>query len=133
MKNIALVVSEFNKEITSKMEKNVEKVASSLGVKITKKIYVPGAFEIPFAANKLLKDKKIDAVVVLGVIIRGETGHDKIIVSSIAPKLIDLSLEYNKPVGFGVIGPGVTWQQAKKRAIEYSNRAVKTALELTGI
>ncbi len=128
---IALIVSDFNKEITSKMEKNAEKVANSLNAEIVKKIHVPGAFEIPFVANNLLKNKKINAVVVLGAVIQGETYHDIVIVKSIAQALINLSLQYNKPIGFGIIGPRVTWQQAEKRALGYSERAVKAALELT--
>tara|TARA_Y100000310_G_scaffold186187_1_gene186255 strand:+ start:747 stop:1148 length:402 start_codon:yes stop_codon:yes gene_type:complete len=131
MVNIAIVVSDFNKEITSKMEENAEKVAESLKSEVVKKIHVPGAFEIPFAAKKMIKDKEIDAIVVLGAVIHGETGHDKIIVNSIAPKLAELSLEYNKPIGFGVIGPKATYQQAENRAIEYSKRAVKAALGLS--
>tara|TARA_Y100000310_G_scaffold342435_1_gene445693 strand:+ start:4981 stop:5379 length:399 start_codon:yes stop_codon:yes gene_type:complete len=127
MKKLALVISDFNEKITSKMEENAEKVAGSLKAEVVKKIHVHGAFEIPFATKKLIKDKEIDAIVVLGAVIHGETGHDKIIVNSIAPKLIDLSLEYDKPIGFGVIGPRVTYQQAEKRALEYSERAVKAA------
>ncbi len=127
---IALVVSEFNKEITLKMEKRAEKAANSLGVEIVKKIYVPGAFESPFAVNALLKDKKIDAVAVLGVVIQGETYHDVVIVNAASLKLIDLSLKYNKPVGFGIIGPRVTWQQAEKRAEEYAKRAVEAAVKM---
>ena len=130
---IALIVSDFNKEITSKMEKNAEKYAASLNAKIVKIIHVPGTFEIPFVANKLLKNKKIDAVVVLGAVIQGETYHDVVIVNAISSKLIELSLKYNKPIGFGIIGPRVTWQQAKKRTIEYSKRAVKAALEMAKI
>ncbi|MCH8328991.1 MAG: 6,7-dimethyl-8-ribityllumazine synthase [Nanoarchaeota archaeon] len=130
---IAIVVSDFNKELTSKMEKNAEKVASSLNANIIKKIHVPGAFEIPFAAKNLLEDKKIDAVVTLGAVIQGDTHHDIVIVSAIAQALTDLSLQYNKPIGFGIIGPRVTWQQAEKRALGYSERAVKAALELTKI
>ncbi|MCH8286283.1 6,7-dimethyl-8-ribityllumazine synthase [candidate division KSB1 bacterium] len=129
--NIALVVSDFNHEITAKMEKNAEKITKQLNVKITKKIHVPGAFEIPFAAKKLFKDKKINAVVVLGAVVQGETDHDIIIVSSISKKLLDLSLQYDKPLGFGIIGPRVTRQQAQKRAAGYAERAVKTALEMT--
>src|SRR3989338_10137503 len=130
MKNIrlGLVVSDFNKEITWNMEKTTENAARALKAKITKKLHVPGAFEIPFAANKLLKDKKINAVVVLGVVIQGETQHDAVIVNAVAPKLIELSLKYGKPIGFGIIGPRVTWQQAKKRAAEYAKRAVEAAI-----
>ena len=130
MKNIALVVSDFNETITSKMEKNAEKTAKDLKANIVKKIHVPGAFEIPFATKNLLKNKKINAVVVLGAVIQGDTHHDIVIVSTIAKALTELSLQYNKPIGFGIIGPRVTYPQAESRALEYSKRAVKAALEL---
>ena len=130
---IALVISEFNKEITSKMEKNAEKTAKSLNAEIAKKVHVPGVFEIPFAANKLLKDKKINAVAVLGAVVQGETYHDVVIVNAVSSKIIDLSLKYNKPIGFGVIGPRVTWQQADARAEEYAKRAVEAALKMLKI
>lgn len=130
---IALVVSEFNKEITTKMEKIAEKFAKSLNVEIIKKIHVPGSFEIPFAANGLLKDKKISALVVLGAVVQGETEHDVVIVNTISSKLIDLSIRYNKPIGFGVIGPRVTWEQAEERAKEYAERAVKSAVMMASI
>jgi len=133
MTNIALVVSDFNNKITSKMEKNAEKTAKQLGAKIIKKIHVPGAFEIPFAAKKLFKEKKVNTVVVLGAVIQGDTDHDLIIVNNVSQKLMNLSLQYNKPLGFGIIGPRVTYQQAEKRALEYSKRAVKAALELIRI
>jgi len=115
------------------MEKNAEKAAKSLKAKIVKKIHVPGAFEIPYATQILLKKKNIDAVVVLGVVIQGDTDHDVVIVTSVAQKLLELSLNYNKPIGFGIIGPRVTYQQAEKRALEYSKRAVKAALEMASI
>lgn len=133
MSSIALVISDFNSEITSKMEKNAEKAAKSVNAKIVKKIHVPGAFEIAFGAKKLFKDKKIHAVVVLGAVIQGETEHDIIIVNTLSQKLMELSLQYNKPLGFGIIGPRVTWQQAKQRVVGYSERAVKTAVEMIKI
>jgi|TARA_B100001964_G_scaffold225533_1_gene273471 6,7-dimethyl-8-ribityllumazine synthase len=143
MTKIAIVISDFNEKITSKMEKNAEKVAKSLGAKVVKKIHVPGTFEIPFAVKNLLEDKKIstsvalrekiDAVVTLGAVIQGDTQHDVVIVNTIAQKLLELSLHYNKPIGFGIIGPRVTWQQADARAIEYSKRAVKAALHMAKI
>jgi len=133
MINLALVVSKFNGNITSKMEKNAEKVTNSLKAKIIKKVHVPGTFEIPFAAKKLFKDKKVDAVVALGVVIQGDTYHDVIIMNSVSEKLMDLSLQYNKPLGFGIIGPRVTQQLAEQRATEYAERAVKSALEMVKI
>lgn len=131
--NLGLVVSDFNKEITHLMERHAEKIARNLNRGIIGKVHVPGAFEIPFAANNLLKNKKINAVVVLGVVLEGETQHDIVIMNAISAKLIDLSIKHDKPVGFGVIGPRVTWQQAEARAKEYAERAVKAALEIVGI
>ena len=130
---IGLVVSDFNKEITSIMEQHAQKIARSLNAEITETIHVPGAFEIPFAADKVLGKEKADALAVLGVIAEGETQHDLIIGSAISSKLIEMSLKYNKPIGFGVIGPRVTWAQAKKRAKEYAQRAVESALEMAKI
>jgi len=46
---------------------------------------------------------------------------------------MDLSIKYNKPLGFGIIGPRVTWQQAENRAAEYSKRAVKAALNMVKV
>ena len=135
MKNnrLGIVVSDFNEEITSKMEKNAENAAKQLNAIIIKKIHVPGAFEIPFAANKLFKDKKVDAIVALGAVIQGETNHDIIIMNSVSEKLMELSLHYNKPLGFGIIGPRITWQQAEKRAAEYAKRAVVAAVKMTSL
>ena len=130
---LGLVVSNFNREITAKMEKTAENAAKKLGTKIIKKIHVPGAFEIPFAANKLFRDKKVDAVVALGAVIQGETEHDIIIMGSVSGKLMDISLKYDKPLGFGIIGPRVTWQQAEARAAEYAKRAVEAALKMINI
>ena len=127
---IGIVVSDFNEEITSRMEKTAEKVAKTLDAEIVEKIHVPGAFEIPYAAKKLFEDKNLDAIVVLGVVIQGETDHDAIIVNTISPKLLELSLENNKPLGVGIIGPKVTRQQAETRAEKYTERAVKTAIEM---
>lgn len=130
MAKIALVVSDFNKEITSKMEKNAEKTARSLNAKIVKKLHVPGTFEIPFAAKNLFKNKNIEAIVVLGAVIQGDTAHDMLITNTVAQKLMDLSLQYNKPIGSGIIGPRVTWRQATERTKDYSERAVKAALKM---
>ena len=133
MTNLALVISDFNSKITSMMEKNAEKVAKSLSAKIIINIHVPGTFEIPFAAKKLFKDRTVQAVIALGAVIQGDTDHDLIIVTNVSQKLMDLSLQYNKPLGFGIIGPRVTRQQAEKRASQYSERAIRTALELIKI
>ena len=130
---IGLIVSDFNQEITSIMEKAAEKAAKSLKLEVVKKIHVPGAFEIPFAANKLLKNKKINAVAALGAVVQGETYHDVVIMNAVSSALVDLSIKYNKPIGFGIIGPRVTWVKAKARAEEYAKRAVEAAIKMCSL
>ena len=127
---LGIVVAKFNHEITVEMSKTAQKRAKELGAKIIKIAEVPGSFEIPFAAKRLLENKNIDGVVTIGAIIKGGTDHDKVIAHSIAKKLLDLSCRYNKPVSLGVIGPNATWQQAKKRAKDYGKRAVDAVVEM---
>ena len=79
---------------------------------------------------EILEKEKIDAIVALGAVVQGKTYHDILIMNTIIPKLMDMSLQYKKPLGMGIIGPRVTWKQAEERASEYAERAVKTAIEM---
>ncbi len=127
---IAIVVSRFNEEITSKMKSIAENRIKELKCQVVKAVEVPGAFEIPLAVKRLLENKNVDAVVTLGAIIKGGTDHDKAIAHSVAKKLLNLSCKYNKPVSLGVIGPNATWEQAEKRMEEYAVRAVDSVVEV---
>ena len=112
---IGLVGAEFNYEVTSLMIERAKAEADFLGVKITKEILVPGAFEIPMAVKKLLEMDDIDAVITLGAVITGETKHDEVVVAQASRKIMDMGLEYGKPVGYGITGPGLTELQAMDR------------------
>ena len=127
---IAVVVSRFNSEITSKMNLAAQQRIKQQKAKLAKVVEVPGAFEIPLAVKKLLDDKNIDGVITLGTVIKGDTDHDQVVAHSVARKLLDLSAKYDKPVALGISGPNITWKQAKKRIKEYSERAVDTVLEM---
>ena len=127
---IAIVVSRFNEEITMKMKKIAAERAKELQADVVKIVEVPGAFEIPLAVIRLLEDKKIQAVVTLGTIIKGDTNHDEVIAHAIAKKLLDLSIEYKKPVSLGISGPNVTWKQSERRIKEYALRAVDSVVNM---
>ena len=128
---VAIVVSEFNREITDAMEdKALETIKELDGAEFAGKISVAGAFEIPLAVKKLLMDKNVDAVVALGAVVKGDTGHDEVIVKNAARQLGDLALEYRKPVGLGIIGHDAEYDAAEERAEDYAGRAVKAAVEL---
>ena len=84
---------------------------------------------MPLAIKKLLKNDEIDAVVTMGAVIEGATSHDEIVVQHASRKIADLALEYNKPVGLGITGPGMTRLEAHQR-VEYGKRAVEAAVKM---
>ena len=112
---IGLVAAEFNYEVTMLMIERAKAEALILGVKITKEIKVPGVFEIPLAVKRMLQNDDVDAVITIGAVISGETKHDEVVVAQASRKVMDLGLEFNKPVGFGITGPGMTELQAMDR------------------
>jgi len=112
---IGMVAAEFNFEVTSLMIERAKAEAEFLEVDITRTIMVPGVFDMPLAIKTLLKDPEIDAVITLGAVIEGETDHDQVVVAQASRRIMDLSTEYDKPVAFGVTGPGMTELQAFDR------------------
>jgi 6,7-dimethyl-8-ribityllumazine synthase len=65
-------------------------------------IYVPGSFEIPLAAQ-LAFEKGFDAVVALGLVLQGETPHFDYVCSGVTDGVMNVSLKFSKPIGFGVL------------------------------
>ncbi len=127
---IGIVVSRFNGSITSKMEAAARKEAKKLGAVVAEIAYSPGALDSPFVALQMLKRGKVDCIAVLGAAVKGETGHDAVVVNTAASSLSALSLSFGKPIGFGVIGPNATKKQAEARAAEYAKGAVGAAIFL---
>ena len=127
--NIGIVVSEFNYDITSMMLERAKAHAKFLEIDADKVIYVPGVYDMPLAIKKLLEDDSIDGVVTIGCVIEGETEHDEIVVQHAARKIIDLSLQYDKPVTLGISGPGMTRLQAEER-VEKGREAMEACIKL---
>lgn len=125
---IACVVAQFHKEIADAMVESAEKAARECEVTVQSIVRVPGCFEIPLAAKKLLLNKTVDAIVVLGFIEKGETLHGEVMGHAVHHALMQLQLEYGKPIGFGIIGPGATEKQARARMKGTSRAAVLAAL-----
>jgi len=129
--NIAIVVSEFNDKITSRMlEVALEKAKSlKLNVKFTCK--VPGIFDMPLIIDTLLEKKEVDGVVTLGTVIKGQTKHDELIANATATRITKLSLKHKKPVSLGITGPGIEERQAYARIRPVSERAVEAVMKIS--
>ncbi|HJJ89920.1 MAG TPA: 6,7-dimethyl-8-ribityllumazine synthase, partial [Methanocorpusculum sp.] len=93
------------------------------------RIYVQGVYDMPLAIRKFLKNPEIDSVVTIGCVIEGATDHDQIVVQHAARKILDLFLEFDKPVALGIAGPGMTRLEAVDR-LEYGKRAVESAVKM---
>jgi len=126
---IGVVASEYNFDITMMMLERAREHAKFLGAEIAREITVPGVYDMPLAVKKLLKDKNIDGVVVLGAVIEGETDHDTVIMNQTSRKLMDLAVEHDKPVGLGISGPGMSRAQAQER-IDKAKEAVEAVVKL---
>ncbi|MDI9646057.1 MAG: 6,7-dimethyl-8-ribityllumazine synthase [Archaeoglobales archaeon] len=126
---LGMVVAEFNRDITYMMEILAKEHAEFLGAEISDVIRVPGAFDVPIAVKKILEKGQVDAVVTIGCIIEGETEHDQVVAQHAARKIMDLSLEYGKPVTLGISGPGMGRIAAAER-VDYAKRAVEAAVKL---
>ncbi len=127
---LAIVVSEFNFDITRIMLEKALDHAKFLEAEVTVVYRVPGTYDSPYGVMEVIKLDYVDAVVVLGAVIQGETKHDEVVAHQAARKLLDLGVQYGKPVTLGVIGPGASRIQALERAEEYARRAVEAAVKL---
>ena len=125
--NIAIVVSEFNKDVTSRMLSVAQEKAESMKLKIVHTCTVLGSFDMPVIVDALLKKSDIDGVVTLGAIITGQTKHDEVISHATAKTLTELSVKYQKPVSLGIIGPALQEKHAHARIRPVAERAVEAA------
>ena len=135
--NIAIVVSEFNNKVTSRMHKVALERANELKLNVKYECKVSGVFDMPLIIDTLLQKKSIDGIVTLGAIIKGQTTHDELIANVVAARISKLSIKYQKPVSLGISGPGMSERQAFARIRPVSERAVSaifnTAKELKKI
>ncbi len=126
---IAFVVSEFNFDITMPMLEQAKRHAEFLGAEVTHEVTVPGTFDMPIVIKKLCQRKDVDGVVCLGAVVEGETEHDDIVIGHASRKMADLAVEYGKPVGMGITGPGMSRLQAEAR-IDRAKAAVEAVVKL---
>ncbi len=129
-KKFAIVVAEWNEEITEPLFQGAHEALLKLGVKkknIVRK-NVPGSYELPLAAKWMAEKKEIAAVICLGCVIQGETPHFDYICQAVANGIMTVSLKSGKPVAFGVLTT-LNMKQAMDRAGgKHGNKGEEAAL-----
>lgn len=125
----AIVVSRYNIVFTSRMLEGALGAIKEAGgkcedVHIT---YVPGSYELPLACMHLAASGKFDAVIALGVIVRGDTVHDRIIGEQVASGIQEVMLHTGVPVGFGLI-TAENFRQVRERTTCGANKGFEAAI-----
>lgn len=91
-------------------------------------VKVPGAYEIPFTADRLAAQKRFDAIICLGAVIRGATPHFEYISSAVANGISQTSLKYGIPIIFGVLTTDTVEQAIERAGIKLGNKGWEAAL-----
>ncbi|MCO4755078.1 MAG: 6,7-dimethyl-8-ribityllumazine synthase [Bacteriovoracaceae bacterium] len=127
---VAIVVSRFNEFITGKLLGGAKDCLERHGLKeenITI-VWIPGAFEIPLAAQQLAKTKKFDAIVTLGCVIRGATPHFDFVCSEAAKGVSSVALNHDIPVAFGVLTTDTIEQAVERAGTKAGNKGWEAAM-----
>ncbi|MCX6193677.1 MAG: 6,7-dimethyl-8-ribityllumazine synthase [Cytophagales bacterium] len=137
-KTFAIVVSEWNTDVTHALYTGAYDTLLKLGVKeenITS-VKVPGSFELSLGAQKMAQKSNIDAVICLGCVIQGETRHFDFICQAVAVGITNVSLKFDKPVIFGVLTPNTQEQAMDRAGGKHGNKgdeAAITAIKMLGL
>ncbi len=128
-KKYAVVVARFNHFITDRLVEGCLDTLKRHGVKDEEIeiIRVPGAFEIPLAAQKASK-KDYDAIITLGAVIRGDTPHFDYVCAEVSKGVANISLNTEKPVIFGVITTDTIDQAIQRAGVKSGNKGADAAL-----
>lgn len=129
-RRFGIVVSEYHEEITSALLKGATDtlLAHEVSEDNIFVCYVPGAFEMPLGSLKIFEEHKLDAVIALGCVVKGETDHDIYINHAVAKGMMNLSIEHAKPFIFGLLTPN-NYEQALDRAGgKHGNKGIECAI-----
>ena len=99
---VAIVSSSWHLGICNDLIAGAQRALSAAQVARTEVFFVPGSFEIPLASQYAL-ERGVDAGIALGLVLKGETPHFDYVCQGVTQGIMDVSLKYGKPVGYGVL------------------------------
>lgn len=125
-----IVVAEWNPEVTFALANGAVETLKKHGAKEENILikYVPGSFELPLGAQYLTEYGNVDAVVILGCVIQGETRHFDYICEAVSQGTKDLNLKYNKPFIFGLLTTNNQQQALDRAGGKHGNKGDEAAV-----
>jgi 6,7-dimethyl-8-ribityllumazine synthase len=135
---VGIVVSRFNEMLSTRLLGGANDALSRHGVAVADidVAWVPGAFEIPFIAKKMADSKKYDAVIALGVVIRGATPHFEYVSAEVSKGVAKAGLDSGVPVMFGVVTADSIEQAVERAGTKHGNKgwdAATAAIEMANL
>ena len=100
---VAVIASRWNELIVDRLIQGAERGLVDFGVAHIERVTVPGAFELPMAARVVAASGRVDGIVVVGAVIRGETTHYELVANECGSGIQQVQLETGVPIGFGVL------------------------------
>lgn len=125
-----IVVAEWNAEITEALYQGAYETLKATGTpdKNITRIDVPGSFELVFGAKLLCQKELLDAIIVIGCVIQGETRHFDFVCQGVTQGVQDLNLQYDTPVIFCVLTDNNIEQSRARSGGEHGNKGVECAV-----
>ncbi|MEZ4599105.1 MAG: 6,7-dimethyl-8-ribityllumazine synthase [Syntrophotaleaceae bacterium] len=127
---IGIVISRFNSFICERllegaMDALIRHGAEEEDIEVVR---VPGAFEIPLAAKKMVDSRRYEGIICLGAVIRGSTPHFDYVCAEVSKGIASVSLDSGMPVGFGVLTTDSIEQAIERAGSKAGNKGAETAL-----
>ncbi|MEN8928443.1 MAG: 6,7-dimethyl-8-ribityllumazine synthase [Flavobacteriales bacterium] len=125
-----IVVSEWNANITDNLLKGAVQALTDNGAKPENIVikHVPGTYELPLAAQYMVENPKVDAVVAIGSVIQGETKHFDYVCEAASQGIKDVNLKYGKPVAFCVLTDNTMQQGIDRSGGKHGNKGIECAV-----
>ena len=129
-RRFVVVASRFNEVITQRLVDGALDALAKHGASLdhVDLVWVPGAWELPGAARRVLVTERYDALVAIGAVIRGETPHFEYVAGEASRGLADVSAEFDTPIGFGLLTCDNMSQAEARAGGEHGNKGWDAAL-----
>jgi 6,7-dimethyl-8-ribityllumazine synthase len=126
---LGIVVSRFNSMITERLLAAALDVFERFGGRHENRtvVHVPGSFEIPVAAQKLAESGEFDAIVCLGCLIRGETGHYDFLAQEVTHGINQVALKFGVPITYGIVTADTVEQAMNRAGVKFGNKGADAA------
>ncbi|MCQ2960247.1 MAG: 6,7-dimethyl-8-ribityllumazine synthase [Bacteroidales bacterium] len=128
--SVGIVVAEWNMDVNTKLLQGAVETLQKHGVSEKNIIvnYVPGSFELTYGARVMAENYDVDAVIVIGTVIQGETPHFTYICQSVSYGMTELNLSYDLPFIFGLLTVNTKEQAMDRAGGKYGNKGVEAAV-----